>query len=57
MDSFKTNHQPTGYRKFCNKMWNASKFALMQLGADYQPPAQDIMTTKGGLGTESSIDK
>ena len=38
-------------------MWNASKFAFMQLGPDYKPPSMDIMATPGGLGTESEVDK
>lgn len=28
-----------GYRKFCNKIWNATKFAMLKLDNEFVPPA------------------
>ena len=34
-----------GYRRFCNKLWNAMKFALMKLGTDYRGSDLDLEKT------------
>ncbi|KAJ3022150.1 hypothetical protein HKX48_006886 [Thoreauomyces humboldtii] len=41
-----------GYRKWCNKLWNATRFALMKLGSDYKPRAELTLT-----GNESLADR
>ncbi|CAO3638672.1 unnamed protein product [Cunninghamella blakesleeana] len=46
-----------GYRKFCNKIWNATRFALMKLGDDFKPVADAKASGKESLADKWILNK
>ncbi|XP_043212811.1 valine--tRNA ligase-like isoform X1 [Amphibalanus amphitrite] len=44
-----------GYRFFCNKLWNATKFAMLYLGDDFRPSEQ-LPAAGGGEWSEAALD-
>ncbi|KAJ1679950.1 valine--tRNA ligase, partial [Spiromyces aspiralis] len=46
-----------GYRKFCNKLWNATRFALMKLGKDFKPATTADLTGEESLAERWILHK
>ncbi|KAK4332340.1 Valine--tRNA ligase, mitochondrial [Rhodotorula toruloides] len=46
-----------GYRKFCNKLWNATKFAMLKLEGDFVPPQSEKPTGQESLAEKWILHK
>ncbi|GAA5850278.1 hypothetical protein JCM8547_001076 [Rhodosporidiobolus lusitaniae] len=46
-----------GYRKFCNKLWNATKFAMLKLEGDFVPTQSEKPTGKESLAEKWILHK
>ncbi|KAG2218972.1 hypothetical protein INT45_008396 [Circinella minor] len=46
-----------GYRKFCNKIWNATRFAMMKLGDDFKPNPDAKPTGNESLADQWILSK
>ncbi|KAJ1921365.1 valine--tRNA ligase [Mycoemilia scoparia] len=46
-----------GYRKFCNKLWNATRFALLKLGTDFKPNPTSELTGEESLAEKWILHK
>ena len=40
------------YRHWCNKLWNAIKFAMINLGDSFQPPASTLTSQQLPFGCQ-----